>query len=87
MNLLDDFAKNILFLFYSLTKLKKIDLAHFLRDLEKHQSHGVDLVEWNLRKKWMTAAMQRRNEGLPTMQCGSLLFKITIFDKRMLQSC
>ena len=30
---------------------------------------------------------QRRNEGLPTMQCGSLLFKITIFDERMLESC
>ena len=57
MNLLHDFAKNILFLFYSLTKLKKIDLAHFLRDLEKHQRHGFDLVECNLRKKWMTVGM------------------------------
>ncbi len=57
MNLLDDFAKNILFLFYSLTKWKKIDLAHFLPDLEKHRSHGFDLVECNLRKKWMTVGM------------------------------
>jgi hypothetical protein len=30
---------------------------------------------------------QRRNEGLPTMHCVSLLFTITIFNKRLAKSC
>ena len=30
---------------------------------------------------------QRRNEGLPTMHCISLLFTITIFNERLAKSC
>ena len=30
---------------------------------------------------------QRRNEGLPTMHCVSLLFTITIFNERLTKSC
>jgi hypothetical protein len=30
---------------------------------------------------------QRRNEGLPTMHCVSLLFTITIFNERLAKSC
>jgi hypothetical protein len=32
-------------------------------------------------------AAQRRNEGLPTMHCVSLLFTITIFNERLAKSC
>ena len=37
--------------------------------------------------KFVQGLPQRRNEGLPTMHCISLLFTITIFNEHLAKSC
>ncbi len=47
---------NTVFILF-INKVEKNYLAHFLPDLEKQQSHRFDLVECNLRKKWMAVGI------------------------------
>jgi hypothetical protein len=52
-------------------------------DVELDPERGID----NILMLYLNGWMQRRNEGLPTMHCVSLLFTITIFNERLAKSC